>query len=330
MNPAPMALCIQMVVTRACPCSPSAGRLHQLHALREVTVPANNRIQISRDDYDDWTDIVELRRLSIKGRTLSVAEALLMKQYERARGGELPAIRQMVRMARENTQERSRRREAQARDEEFALAEKRRARIVQEERRADPALLLLGIAVIEDQQVWRIGGPDDPAYDRQVTGLRADRLASWVVEFARNTGSASHLSRYDWARIERGALDDEESRVWQERKGAILRQMVELRGPAGARFRRGTCPNPRGRPRRIKDGSWPYPYDDFFMEPVELKIDGKTRVLSRLAALMVSLTTRAFKGDAKIEQILAPLLADLMKLRAMGYRGSGIDESERG
>jgi hypothetical protein len=267
---------------------------------------ARSRVRVDRGIYLRWGDAVEKKVHQFKGRQVSTADAVLLKVYDRALAGDKKSIRQMVKMARANMKERQE-------YERFGpctpvkVVERRWRACLREERTADPALLLLGIAVVENAALERLGDPADPEFDACAVSLRPTHIADWVAEYALSRGNPpdAHYFRQNVRSIRTLSEDSANCSKWQGMKGKVLERMVALRGPAGARFASGTCGNPHGRPRTRGKPSeiLYYPFDGFFMEPVPIEHGGMRKWLSRLDALMLMLSRKAI-NDEEIAEIM--------------------------
>lgn len=173
------------------------------------------------------------------------------------------------------------------------------------------ALLVLGICAVDDASLAKLGAPDDAGYEGKLKQLRPTRIEQWVVDLVLRRADGPLLD--DWQRrgIEQRTVtaDSPEVGEWRSRCGELISALMDVRGPGATRFRSGESGNPRGRPRKSqKETEAELPYGDFFIEPVETKVMGEKRTMTRLDALMVKLTTMAGQGDEKIGDLLLPQL----------------------
>lgn len=288
----------------------------------------------SKDEFSDWMTLTIAPIKDSKGVDCTLGEMVLRRDYTRAIEGHLPTIKVMMSMVKANAEARSARRmAADYYSCDDPVVERRRLAKIREERKAEPALLLLGIAVVENHLVPDPGDLDDPVYATQVKCMRPTHLAPWVVEFARSRDDRPPLSSSRWSAKEQGCLSEADPRAqkWQEHKRVLLEHVVALRGPHGAKFTPGKCPNRKGRPRRKphQEIQTEYPHDGFFMEPVKVPLGGKDHFVSRLDALMCLQVQKALKGDDRLLDLIAPTVAALVEAGWNVSAFTGLDESYR-
>jgi hypothetical protein len=262
-----------------------------------------------------WETLVTEQLHGETGQNYSTADLFLRKQYKLALEGNTRAIRVMMSMLKENNAERKKRCFYYS-EWDDPIAERRRRAIIRDRCRADPALLLLGIAVVDNRRVSMVGLPEDQGFEKRLRSMRPTHLADWVVDFARMRAVRHNLRISVCSGSTVRAEDDVDIRLWQANKGMLLERIVAAHGPSGSRFAKGQSPNPRGRPRKKPNSSCEeFPFDGFFMEPVTIPFGSKSYVVTRLDALMWSLSIKAAKGEAKIAEVIAPTIIQLKLLK---------------
>jgi hypothetical protein len=125
----------------------------------------------------------------------SAGYMVLRRQFNEAMNGNLQSIKVMLKMIKVNEAARKKREEYDARR---ALSSDRlefvTERALGEERRGDPALLLLGIGVISNSAMRRMAEPDEPGYESEVRALGPTHIADWVLEWAQAREDCPDLS----------------------------------------------------------------------------------------------------------------------------------------
>jgi hypothetical protein len=247
----------------------------------------------------------------------SAGYMVLRRQFNEAMSGNLPAIKVMLKMIKANEAARKKREEY---DSRRALPADRyefvTARLLGEERRGDPALLLLGIGVISNSAMRRMAEPDEPGYENELRALGPTHIASWVLDWAMAREDCPDLSDLQLENVRARVLSEDgaETSEWRERKDDLLSQITALRGPNGARFSPGQSGNRRGRPR--KKTGFGYPEDDpmgsFFDEVMTTTVHGEEKAMSRLDALLFQLTVQAARGDNKVGALLGPRIIEAL------------------
>lgn len=252
----------------------------------------------------------------LEGKRYSMSELVLMKRFKRAWQGDLKAVRDILKMLSLHTA--ARKVLDQPYDDDWCdpKAQRRRRARRRDEHTADPALLLLGIAVVDNGALHKLGEPGDEGFDKRLLALSPTHLAEWVVEFAQGRPGYDEAASRRHAGFMAMPEDHRAISQWRGRRADLLARIVAARGPGATKFRKGVSPNPRGRPRRrkVEPVKPDLPYGDFFNEMVSMPSNGRVYTVSRLDALMCKLMSEALKGDEKLEALVAPIIIALEEL----------------
>lgn len=169
---------------------------------------------------------------------------------------------------------------------------------------ANAALQLLGIA----SEYWHQKPSNlglEPWVDTRASHLG---LEPWVIDAAHQRDPrCPHLSDLQYCqhvRPEQSALVGRYSLADDPQ----FAPPVPKRPAGSTRFAPGRSGNPRGRPRRQE--AIELPFDDFFLEPVTLMIEGEPFEGTRLQALIHQANLRAIKGDDRLAVLLANAYAN--------------------
>lgn len=242
----------------------------------------------------------------------SAGEVILRRLYAEALQGHGPSIKAMLKLIRRHHAAARKRKEAAARLGQVDRFEQVTSRMVREERRADPALLLLGIGLVDNATIHMLGDPADPYYEGELKALAPTHLANWVVDWALAREECPELTGAELLTIrsECAGEDDPVVSTWRAEKDSLLEQIVALRGPQGSRFAPGQSGNTRGRPRKRVTYGYPEegPFGAYFDELVPITVHGVPEQVSRIDALMVKLCGEAAQGDIKLAAMIGPEL----------------------
>jgi len=262
----------------------------------------------------DWSSLLEVPLHESGGQMLSTGEVILRKRYSLDLLGDIAAIRDILKMARLN--EAARRAQEAPHINRDDLESERRRRHLQhrEEHMADPALMLLGIGVVDNDTLHALGEPADPGFTKRVAQLQPTHLAQWVVDYARTRSGfkGRRVSPHLAATVL--ADDDPKLSEWPGHHDWLSAQLVAVRGPGATRFQQGVSPNPRGRPRGRKrqDDTAAVPFDRFFSELTTVPVRGELIQMTRLDAMIWKLLIEAGNGDERLQKLLIPLAIDQM------------------
>lgn len=273
---------------------------------------ASKVVAASRDNVGIWVELACEPAFGSGDKKYALKDVTFRNRFKRAMEGDLPAIRAILRMLKANEKERDRNKVC---DDalERCVREKRYSALRKSERAADPALLLLGICAVGNEELARLGAADGPGFDGRLKALRPTHVMQWVADFARGRPDCPALSESQEDEIANFIRDDDAIilRDWHTRRSEVTAGLMRVRGPEATRFAPGRSGNSRGRPRgpKLRKSCSEYPFDGFFMEPATLRIGGQDRTMTRMDALMCNLVMRAAKGDDEIEAVIMPILA---------------------
>lgn len=280
-----------------------------------------------RDSIGRWADLAFEKAYGSAGSRYSLFDRLMHDNFKLAIEGDMPAIRLMVRALKANIRERKQQKEWIARNERpyYDTSDI-------DPRNADAALLLLGITAVDNDTVARFGSPDSSGYKTAMQNLRPTRIAHWAADLARELRRVPEPDDYRRGQIVKYTSSDDSNDVtsWYSQLERWIAEIVRLRGPGSTRFGPGQSGNSGGRPR--KQPVHPFPYDDFLMALVTVKVNGRDETITRLDALMFRLMAIAQKGDKKIADLVSSLVMDVHEERwaeprpAIIVRGDPWDE----
>lgn len=176
---------------------------------------------------------------------------------------------------------------------------------------ADAALLLMDICAADNDTLTQVGSPDSPGYETAIKKLQPNRIAYWAADFARERAQFPQADEYlRHQTVSHTSSDDSRDvALWYSQRWHWIAEIVRLRGPGATQFQPGQSGNKNGRPR--KRAPTLYPYDDFFMVPMTVPVNGKSKTMTRLDALMWKLVVMAQNGEKKILEFITPHLMDI-------------------
>lgn len=216
-------------------------------------------------------------------KRLTLEQGLLRLRYKAALAGDLAALRELLRLIRDNDA---------ARDKQMrALNWNGFVQPYEESVSAAPAMLLLRIGhwvARSDYNVFRLAPWVADVADARVGPFSAER---W-----QDLRQHEICSAEDLANVVPYSLEDDPNYC----AGPPKR-------PAGStRFKKGQSGNPRGRPRKsARQPRFALPFGGFLEEFVEISIDGAVRQMTRAEMLIWQAGLRAVKGDEAIQNLLA-------------------------
>jgi len=293
--------------------------------------PSVRSLKAGEEPEFDWEGLVLAPLHSSNGEMFSTADVLIRKRYKQAFDGDVRAARDMIKAARANAKARKAQ-QVTYNEWDDPLEQRRRRAKEREARLADPALLLLGIAAVDNEAFRNLGEPGEPGFAGRLARLRPTHLAQWVVDYAKSR--SGHPAR-DLPYSMTGSVlpeDHPELSVWREAGDWLLAHLVRTRGPGATRFQEGISPNPSGRPRgrKTEPEDEDLPFDRFFSELTEIPAGGKLITVTRLDALIWKLMVEAGKGNDQLLNLLAPRMVDLVTLQWKSRVPTAIMEDYRG
>jgi hypothetical protein len=172
-------------------------------------------------------------------------------------------------------------------------------------------MLILGIAAIDDSELASSISADGELLPWRLWRKRPNCVEKWVADFAlQNIDFDSDPTSKRGVGEAIVPEDRANVQLWDTHKDQIIAALMKEKGPGTTRFKRGRSGNYKGRPRKPEVL---YPYDDFLMESVTIKIKGRERKVTRLDALMLQVTTMGLKNK-KIRRLVLKLTMRLHEL----------------
>lgn len=281
------------------------------HPSTSVAAHKRKRDAEVRDTLGSWIDLADEKLYEVNGARMSHFDIMLRKQYNRAMDGKLRAIRFMMHAIDANLEARG----------PIGVIVRRSGNEDSSKPRewtnADLALLLLGIAAIDDSELEGLHEPLSQAQADKLRYLHPTHIEQWVIDACLEHKNGLALSDHQKNGVLSCSILPDRANVaeWDSRKAPLLRELVRLRAPRCRQFKPGVSGNPKGRPKKKREA--PLPYDDFLMEATTFKVGDKVRSLTRLDALMSRLVMEANRGNDKIADLI---MGTLMRLRERAWK----------
>jgi hypothetical protein len=231
---------------------------------------------------------------------------LMRQQYREALEGSIPAIQIMLGLISANLKGRK-----SDRDHGEIIRGDPDDDRPREPENADLALLILGIAVMDDTELASLINADGELLSWRLWRKRPNRVEKWVADFALENSDLESDPMSKRGVAEAIVPEDRANvRLWDTHKDWIIATLMKTKGPGTTRFKPGRSGNYKGRPRKPEVL---YPYDDFLMETVSVKIQGRKREVTRLDALMLQVTAMVLKNK-RIARLVLKLTMRLHEL----------------